>query len=237
LTVLVVDIVSFIRMADKTESVSKDQAVTEEKKDETKPASEALADSPAIPTSTPTSPPVQPTPTTTPTPPPTPEETPSEETEEDNEVPLEKRNTKLYIIGIVLSILVMGATAGLFYFRSKQAEKEAESVETGVEEVVEPTATPTPSSLSREEISLEILNGSGVAGAAAEVASIFELLGYEIIEIGNADETEGNQLYVDSDLEDLLDQLLEDVEEELDISSVSGKLTGSTASARIILGE
>ena len=76
-----------------------------------------------------------------------------------------------------------------------------------------------------------------MAGAASEVASTFELLGYEIIEIGNADETEGNQLYVDSDLEDLLDQLLEDVEEELDISSVSGKLTGSTASARIILGK
>lgn len=222
-------------MADKAEAAPKKQAVTEEKKVEAEPAPEAPTDAPAAPTPTPTLPLAQPAPTPTPIL----EETSSEEKEEENEIPLEKRNTKLYVIGIVLSIFVLGATVGLFYFRSRQTKEEVESTETEIEEVAEvtPTPIPTTSSLSREEISLEILNGSGVAGAAAETASIFEELGYEIVEIGNADEVEGNQLYVDSDLEDLLDQLLEDVGEKLDIASISGKLTNSTASARIILGK
>jgi hypothetical protein len=76
-----------------------------------------------------------------------------------------------------------------------------------------------------------------IAGHAGDASDTFEELGYEIVKVGNAKDTTGNQLYVDPEVEGKLGVLLEDVESELGISSVSGDLTGSEASARIILGE
>lgn len=156
----------------------------------------------------------------------------------EEEVPLEKTNRKLFTAGLIVVLFIFGVTGWVFYLTNRYAQKTTQeeiTLEEGTTE--ESTPTPAPTQLEREEITLEILNGSGVAGAAGDMAEIFEALGYEDVEIGNADETEGNELYVSSDIEDLIDVLLEDVEEELDISSISGELDDSTASARIILGE
>lgn len=163
---------------------------------------------------------------------------PASDVDEDEEVPLEKRNKRIYIVGIVISVLIVIATVGLFYLRLSQTGGEIEEVvvDVGViEEDSEVDATPIP--LGREDVTLDVMNASGVAGLAGETAEIFEELGYEILEIGNAEETGGNQLYIDPDLEGQLGVLLEDVEEELEISSVSGDLVDSDASARIILGK
>lgn len=156
----------------------------------------------------------------------------------EEEAPLEKTNRKLFVAGLIVVLFVFGVTGWVFYLTDRYAEKTTQeeiTLEEGTTE--EPAATPASTQLERGEITLEILNGSGVAGAAGDAAEVFETLGYEDVEIGNADETEGNKLYVSSDIEDLIDVLLEDVEEELDISSISGELDDSTASARIILGE
>lgn len=52
-----------------------------------------------------------------------------------------------------------------------------------------PTMTPTPTiSIQKEEIKIKILNGSGIAGKAAEVKKILETAGYSQILTGNADE-------------------------------------------------
>jgi hypothetical protein len=156
----------------------------------------------------------------------------------EEEVPLEKTNSKLFTAGLIVVLFVFGITGWVFYLTNRYVEKTTQEEITLEEEITEePTAIPTLTQLQREEITLEILNGSGVAGAAGDAAEVFEILGYEVVEIGNADNIEGNELYVNPDFEDLIDILLEDVEEELDISSISGELDGSDASARIILGE
>lgn len=177
---------------------------------------------------------------TTPEPSPSPDISsgPTLEEKPGEEVPPEKRNAKLFTIGLILTLAVLGSVGGIFYFKNNQAVEE-EVVLGETEEAVEEemVATPTPGALTREEISLEILNGSGVAGAAGDAAEEFEELGYQIAEIGNADTTEGNELYVNPEVEGLVEQLLEDVEGMLEITSVSGELTDSDASARIILGE
>ncbi len=171
------------------------------------------------------------------------EVSPAEETVEsenplEEEIPSEKSNRKLFMAGLIVVLFIFGVTGWVFYFANRYSEETTQeeiTLEEGATE--EPTATPASTQLEREEITLEILNGSGVAGAAGDAAEVFEALGYEDVEVGNADDTEGNELYVSSDIEDLIDVLLEDVEEELDISSISGELDDSTASARIILGE
>jgi hypothetical protein len=156
----------------------------------------------------------------------------------EEEVPLEKTNRKLFMAGLIVVLFIFGVTGWVFYLTNRYAEETTQeeiTLEEGATE--EPTATPAPIQLERGEITLEILNGSGVAGAAGDAAEVFEALGYEDVEIGNADETEGTELYVSSDVEGLIDVLLEDVEEELDISSISGELDDSDVSVRIILGE
>ena len=168
----------------------------------------------------------------------------------DDNVPLEKRNLRLYVIGIVLSVVVVAITIGVFVSRTRtevgegevaspEVSEEADTLEappelTGEEEEEEEEVVV----LDREDISLEILNGSGIAGKAGETADIFEDLGYEIADIGNADSTEGNELYISGDYsEEEVEALLDDVQDELGIEEVTDVLEDLDATARIVIGE
>ena len=66
---------------------------------------------------------------------------------------------------------------------------------------------------------------------------IFSDLGYNVVKIGNSAVTEGNKVYLQADLEDKVDVLMEDLEKELDIASMSGVIEGEEINARIILGK
>lgn len=179
------------------------------------------------------------------------QEKPQEKEEEKEEVPvrasvvetppapIEKPKSKIPTAAIMIFLFLFGISGWVYHLTDRFREKtdEETTTETTTETETAEEAEETLELLTREVITLEILNGSGVAGAAAETADIFEELGYEILEIGNADETIGNQLYVNPEVADLIAVLLEDVEGELDIASVSGELEDSSASARIILGE
>jgi len=163
---------------------------------------------------------------------------------DDDDVPFETKNRRLYFIGIIISAFVLGATVATLYFRIKEGSFTKEEVAVEVEEVTseetadtetvaEPEATPLP----RSEITLEILNGSGIAGLAGKYKSTFEDLGYTVDSVGNADEdVVGSKLYIDSDIdESLLTNLLEDVKSELDIENITGTKDLDTA-AQIVLG-
>ncbi|MFH1840836.1 MAG: LytR C-terminal domain-containing protein [Candidatus Shapirobacteria bacterium] len=63
---------------------------------------------------------------------------------------------------------------------SPVAETPIETSEPAIEEV-----TPTPS-LMREDLKVEILNGSGVAGLAAQASQYLEGLGYQEVKTANA---------------------------------------------------
>jgi hypothetical protein len=162
-----------------------------------------------------------------------------DKSKEDYEVPLEISNKKIYFIFLFLLIVVFVSTSVSFFLKARQPLEKTEevAVEVEVEEGGEEAVLPTPSFLKRAEIKLEILNGSGKAGLAGETRDVFEELGYEVVSIGNADEVVGSQLYVRSDYQDQIDMLLTDVNEKLQISSVSGDLDESGVDARIVLGE
>ena len=152
----------------------------------------------------------------------------------EEEVPLEKKKKRLFSIGIIIFLLIFGLTGWTLYLTSRFNPETEIKTETTSE------VTPTPqeeNQLTKEEISLEILNGSGVSGLAAKAAKTFEDLGYKVVKTGNSERVEANMLYVDARLEDRLDILLEDVEAQLKISSISGELTASTASARLVIGK
>ncbi|MBN1169347.1 LytR C-terminal domain-containing protein [Candidatus Woesebacteria bacterium] len=163
---------------------------------------------------------------------------------------------KVYTAGIIITILVLGGVGGVFFFRVRESKQELDNglrTSDQTQDVQDENSVPDEEveeegseaglmvvkneGIGRSEISLEVLNGTDTTGLAGKTADTFEELGYEISKIGNAEDTVGNQLYVDPELEGELGVLLEDVKKQLNISSVSGQLTGSDASARIILGE
>lgn len=162
----------------------------------------------------------------------------------EEDIPLERRNRRLYYIGIVITAFILGVTSATLYFRIQQGELGTSNVEVETEEPVEvaenessespePTSTPTP----RSEITLEILNGSGVAGLAGDTADTFIALGYEVGDTGNTDSTNGNQLYIQKDLDEAsLKFLLDDVKDELDITEITAELSDLEVTARIVLG-
>lgn len=146
----------------------------------------------------------------------------------------------------VIALLILSVTGWMMYVRSEwmrrqelvanQMESEEQIVqEPVVEDEIEVTET---EQLERNEISLEILNGSGVAGLAAETMVAFEGLGYEEISVGNAETVSGNELYVRSGYEDKIEVLMDDVLDELEIATISGELEDDgEIIARIVLGE
>lgn len=159
--------------------------------------------------------------------------------EADEEAPIEKSNKKLFIFGAVIFIFTVLATSSFGIFWAQNSSKVKKEVTPKEEQEVSTTPAPKKT-LKREDWSLEVLNGSGVAGTAKKTADKLEALGYKIAKTGNADKQsyKESELYiaVDTSKEDTV-LLLEDLGKELGITSVSGELKDSTANARIIIGE
>ena len=143
-------------------------------------------------------------------------------------------------MGIVVFLVIFGITGWAFYLKTVWLPKETVGevvVEASPEPVASPSPLSTPKPENREEIVLDVLNGSGVTGLAGKTAAIFEDLGYEIGVVGNADSVDENELYVKEDKLDVLGNLYEDVLKELNIASPAGYLdSNDKAMARIILG-
>jgi len=97
------------------------------------------------------------------------------------------------------------------------SEDNGEVVEDVVEEKVE---------LKKEDISIRIENGAGVPGIAGRTQIFLEGLGYQILDIDNADEVRGSTTlikikadkanYQDLLKEDMKDDFTVEVEEDLD---------------------
>src|SRR3989344_3619400 len=71
----------------------------------------------------------------------------------------------------------------LVWLTEKEKEQEIEPTQA-------PTATPTPVEFDRASLSVQVLNGSGVSGEAGRMETYLSDLGYENTEIGNADNSD-----------------------------------------------
>lgn len=112
-----------------------------------------------------------------------------EESRNNNDIgfPVVKKK-KRKIFPLVILLVLIGLAAGIYYvfFSTPKIEEESTSGVSIVEQ-----STPTPTSMiieiERNEVSFEILNGTGIAGDAKKLQEKLEALGYEIFEVGNAD--------------------------------------------------
>lgn len=103
-----------------------------------------------------------------------------------------------------------------------------------------PTPTPTPAVPNRADITIEVLNGSGVGGAAAKMQEFLEGKGYDVGRAGNADSSdyEETEIHVKSQSQEFLSLLEDDISEGYTVGSASADLAdNSDFDAQVIVGK
>ncbi|MBL7159117.1 pilus assembly protein PilM [Candidatus Microgenomates bacterium] len=129
---------------------------------------------------------------------------------------------KWLLVIIIVSLLTF---SGIYFFVKKPSVKETEEQADTTSPTVQPATEedePTPTTeIARKDFKIKILNGSGIAGKAGEVAEILEGLGYEIVETGNADsfDYEETVIQVKEEKEGLFSDLTNDLKDDYTVSS------------------
>lgn len=154
---------------------------------------------------------------------------------------VKKSSKKIFIIAVIVIVITLIAAVLFFVMFNKNKKTEEQSTKTP--QVQETASQPdkeekSAESYDRANVTLEVLNGSGVAGAAKKIADSLASLGYDIIAVGNApEEIDQTQVLISENLKKYEAEFLKDLNESLSEASVSGTLEDSTASARITIGK
>lgn len=165
---------------------------------------------------------------------------------------------------VVVGILIFGITR---IFTGGQNNKDGNPTPTATPETLpteepipteepdttpkkEPTKTPTPkptvnpidgvTGLDRSKLSIQILNGSGAAGAGKRASDLLENLGYNVTQIGNAEtfDFEKTTIQIKSGEDDFLALLKKDLSSEYSVGTTSADLSsGSNADAIVTIGK
>ena len=197
------------------------------------------------------------------------EETTYQESSSSVERPKKKFPKKLLVLVLVLVLIGGLLYFGSRYLGSSDEESTIEeSTEFIPTAVIEPTVdestqeptpeededtSPTPkptgssssdsqdeaSGLDRADLTVEVQNGSGVAGVASEMGDFLTGLGYKLGSTGNADnfDYENIEIRVTSAKKDFLPLLKSDIGKSYTVGNTSSNLTNSSSDALIIVGK
>lgn len=139
-----------------------------------------------------------------------------------------KFNKKLLFIPAVVVVLLV--VAGLLIFKEDEFVLSPEPSPTPFEEVIQtPSPTPEQTEVDREEISIKVLNGTGIKGEAAFLQKEMGELGYDDVDIGNASQQDRTTTEVTfrpsvpdaavDEVTDKLKELYKDVETDTDAAA------------------
>lgn len=156
-----------------------------------------------------------------------------------------KGKTGVLVIAIVLLLGAVGT--GIYFIGKSKQEIQATPTPTPFIRGTETVSTPEPTAepVAKEDVSIEVLNGTGIAGEAGFLQTKLKNLGYSQIETGNAtsQDNEATSVVFSSDLpQDVVDEitkLLEDTYKtvksrtsssaSVDVSITTGLKTGATS--------
>lgn len=95
-----------------------------------------------------------------------------------------------FLLGLALGAGIVG---GLFFYKSKMLDVKSTPTPTSTSKPVDspqmqgtPVSSPSASPAALKNIKVNILNGTGVKGAAAKVEALITAAGFEDITVGNA---------------------------------------------------
>lgn len=101
-----------------------------------------------------------------------------------------------------------------------------------------PTKTPTPTAAKKvtKNLSIRVLNGSGVTGAAKEAGDYLAGLGYEIAGVGNAQTSDFEKITIEikKEKESLLAQLKIDLQTKYTIGTTSAALSATDSADAVV---
>lgn len=153
----------------------------------------------------------------------------------------------LIVFLLVLSVIIYLGTR----FLGTGSEEEVDEAPTPVIEATstpeptqeeEPTPTGTESEsddLDRADAAIQILNGSGISGAAGSMSAVLKSAGWSDITTGNADsfDFEDVSISVTKESAGFLPMLEEDLEDDYTIGDTDTDLASTTYDAVITIGK
>jgi len=161
-----------------------------------------------------------------------------------DEVEQAPRKSILILIIIAIISFIFGLLVALGVGKVMQMQQSSQTPEATEAPTSKPTISVTPSpepTVSREDIILEVLNGSGIRGAASQARNFLEELGYTVNSVGNADKSSysESQLIVNEDMDEaIIELLLNDIGDEYTVATPSSELEEDVeVTARFIVGK
>jgi hypothetical protein len=145
-------------------------------------------------------------------------------------------------LGFILLLIAFGASGWYLYLTSSPEGGLTLPGQTQPTPSPEPTeAPPTPTPVDRSAITIEVLNGAGISGAAGTTADTLAAMGYTIADTGNAANSNytETEIYLSSDFpEEMQAFFLDELEDEFGPATLTGDLEGEDLeyNTRIVLG-
>lgn len=149
---------------------------------------------------------------------------------------------------LLIFLIIIGAVVFAFF----RGIGPFESISPFTKSQASPTPTPSPIAISspmveespatdldRSEVSVRVLNGSGVSGKAASVRDFLEELGWTVDSIGNADADDygTTEVRFKSEFSDFADLIVDDLSSDYDASTSTDELDASaSADIEVIVG-
>ncbi len=160
------------------------------------------------------------------------------------EISIHKRpSTKPMVMWAVVIILICIVVGGTIYLASsgnlKMPSFAAKPTPTATPTVA-PTATPVPVEVKKEDLKIQVLNGSGIPGVAGKLKTLLEEKGYTVSDTGNADnyDYETTEIQVKSGKDEILKVLETDLKEDYSLNASPETLSDDVPyDARIIIGK
>ena len=102
-------------------------------------------------------------------------------------VPQKKDNGWVWMLVAFALGAVVGMVSGYLVAKTQKSQTAKTQNTTVVQTSPVPSASPAAAEVKRADLKVQVLNGSGVAGAAAKAKTFLEGLGYLDVATGNAD--------------------------------------------------
>ncbi len=158
----------------------------------------------------------------------------------------QEKNAKwlwLLIILIIIGALVfaffrgIGPFAAISPFTKQASPTPASSPFVESSPILETSPSPDTSSLKRGDVTVKVLNGSGVTGKAATVKDFLEGLGWKVSSIGNADNSDyaTTQVEFKSDSAKYKDLMINDLSSKYSASASTKSLESSSSADLVVI--
>ena len=143
-------------------------------------------------------------------------------------VPQKKDNGWVWMLVAFALGAVVGTVSGYMVAQVQESKVKTQNLTT-VQTSPVPSASPAAAEVKRADLKVQVLNGSGVAGAAAKAKTFLEGLGYLDVATGNADgDFAETEVELREDKASASGMLTDDLKDEYTLAETVGVLDESS---------